>query len=203
MRVYVESNFLLELVLNQQQAWSCVRLLLAAESKVITLVVPAYALVESWDTVDRRKIKWKAWREQHSAQARELNRSPLTSPAGAGLKDADDDLLQVEQGLAERRKLIWERIYQHVELIPIDGRIVAEAARLNSDFGLRFPDAVMLSSVLARLNENPGESLFMNRDAKGFDDPSIAAELARRECKFFRDFDKGTSYISGGLGLAL
>lgn len=54
MRLYVESNFLVELALEQEQSVDCGRLLVLAERGMLELVVPAYAIMESHDAVFRR-----------------------------------------------------------------------------------------------------------------------------------------------------
>lgn len=49
MNVYVESNFVLELALLQEQHASCGELLRLCEEDRIQLVIPAYSLVEPYN----------------------------------------------------------------------------------------------------------------------------------------------------------
>ena len=205
MRVYVESNFLLELVLQQEEADACESLLKLAECGQISLVVPAYALIESWETVDRRKTGWKVLREQafNNRLISEFNRSPLTKAAAAKLKDASDGFLKAEQDLADGKEVVWARVHEHAELIPIDGKIVAAAERDHATFDLDFPDAVMLASVLSHLDANPAAGVFLNRNSNDFDDPAIVAELRRRDCKFFPSFNGGLAHIKRELEIVV
>jgi predicted nucleic acid-binding protein len=53
MRVYVESNFLLELVLEQEQHHACEELLTLAASRTIELALPAFALIEPYESMVR------------------------------------------------------------------------------------------------------------------------------------------------------
>jgi len=53
--VYVESNFVLELALRQEQSASCEKLLDLCEGGRVTLVVPAYSLAEPYETLIRRR----------------------------------------------------------------------------------------------------------------------------------------------------
>ena len=55
MRVYVETNFVLELVLGQEQAQACHEILALAESGLIDLVVPAFSILEPYQRLMRRK----------------------------------------------------------------------------------------------------------------------------------------------------
>jgi hypothetical protein len=52
--VYVESNFVLELALLQEQQASCEELLLLCEGRRIQLVIPACSLAEPYETLTRR-----------------------------------------------------------------------------------------------------------------------------------------------------
>jgi hypothetical protein len=61
MIVYVESNFVLEIALGQEQATSAEALLAFSESRSIELVLPSLTLTEPFSTVthrdcDRRKL---------------------------------------------------------------------------------------------------------------------------------------------------
>lgn len=57
MDVYVESNFVLELALLQEQHESCQELLDLAQVKQITLIVPAFSLAEPYETLIRNNKK--------------------------------------------------------------------------------------------------------------------------------------------------
>ena len=51
MNVYVESNFVLEQALEQEQSESCQRLLSLSAASSIHMVIPAFSLVEPYITV--------------------------------------------------------------------------------------------------------------------------------------------------------
>lgn len=56
MRVYVETNFLLELAFEQEQHVVCEELLRLAEvSPLVHLSIPIFSLYESMDTLQRRR----------------------------------------------------------------------------------------------------------------------------------------------------
>ncbi|ADI64614.1 hypothetical protein [Trichormus azollae] len=60
MGVYVETNFVLELALLQEQQESCQQLLNLAESGRINLILPAFSLTEPYETlICREKIRGK------------------------------------------------------------------------------------------------------------------------------------------------
>ena len=64
MNVYVESNFVLELALAQEQFESCEKILSLCEAGRIRLVVPAFSLAEPNETLARRKKQRKRMKEE-------------------------------------------------------------------------------------------------------------------------------------------
>ena len=75
MRVYVESNFVLELVLEQEQHLACREIVRLAEAGIIELVVPAFGLLEPYMTLHRRH------REQEEERERALGQRECTGRA--------------------------------------------------------------------------------------------------------------------------
>lgn len=57
-RLFVETNFLLELALEQEQTAACEALLGLAEAGAITLSIPAFSVFEARSTIDQRAKKW-------------------------------------------------------------------------------------------------------------------------------------------------
>jgi hypothetical protein len=53
MDVYVESNFVLEVALLQEQHESCEKIIELSEAAKAHLIVPAYSLVEPYETIAR------------------------------------------------------------------------------------------------------------------------------------------------------
>jgi hypothetical protein len=70
MRVYAESNFVLELVLEHEQHQACEELVSLAAVDSLELVLPAFALLEPYQTIVRRRIEGKVstmfWSRAHS-----------------------------------------------------------------------------------------------------------------------------------------
>lgn len=57
MRVYVESNFLLEIALEQEQAEAALLILELADARLITLSIPSFALSEPFSTLAYRRVR--------------------------------------------------------------------------------------------------------------------------------------------------
>jgi len=82
------------------------------------------------------------------------------------------------------------------EVIPLDAHILRLAAHAEGDYELSGQDSIVLASVLSHLEAaRPGESCFLNRNARDFDDPNIRGTLEDLGCKFFARFGLALEYI--------
>ena len=75
MNVFVETNFVLELALDQQESSSCERLLQFAQERAIQLHLPAYSLIEPHETLTRRHLDREALRTRVAAELVQIARS--------------------------------------------------------------------------------------------------------------------------------
>lgn len=64
MRVYAESNFVLEIVLTQEQHAACKDFVTLADRHEVELVLPAFSLFEPYTTLERRRQERHKLREQ-------------------------------------------------------------------------------------------------------------------------------------------
>lgn len=74
MNVFVETNFVLELALEQQESPSCERLLALAAENAIRLLLPAYSFIEPHETLTRRHRDRETLRSQISNELAQLAR---------------------------------------------------------------------------------------------------------------------------------
>ncbi len=61
MRVYVETNFILEMAFRQSENEFCERIIEFAENGQITLAIPSLSIGESYETLYRREKERKAF----------------------------------------------------------------------------------------------------------------------------------------------
>lgn len=100
MTVYVESSFVLEMALGQEQSEAAEAILARAERGEVELAVPSFALSEPFSTVTHRMRSRRRLSNDLSDQVRDLNRSlPHRQDAAAlePLTDLTDLLVQVGQ----------------------------------------------------------------------------------------------------------
>lgn len=197
MIVYVESNFVLELALEQEQHESCRTLLRLCKTGRIRIVIPAFSMAEPHTTLYRRGADR---RQTKAALDRELGQLARTASYSERLKEFGGliDLL-VDSADVERDRLydVLDRVLILSEIIPLDSSILRAAVTLKSSHPLSAPDAIVYASVLNHLAKSGAEkSCFLNRNARDFDEPDLVAELKGRGCRMILSFDDGLKYVA-------
>jgi predicted nucleic acid-binding protein len=204
MNVYVETNFILELALVQEQHERCERLIELCESRRATLVLPSFCIAESYETLVRRAKRRTQMANDLAVELRQLGRSKP-------YKDEIDALenivgLLVRSIEEEDRRLIGvlERVSRIADVIPLGADMISRAAAYRAANKLSPQDSIVCSSVLHHLTSaNAGESCFINRNRRDFDDPDIEESLAKQGCKMLFSFTSGCNYIEHRVNTAL
>ena len=199
MKIYVESNFVLELALQQEQASSCEEILELCEGVDRELVVPAYSLAEPYETLIRRRKERERIQRDLYVELQQLARSATYS----GRLDAFDAVSTLLIGTAEqdaaRLEEVRSQIMGRCTIIPLGRSVLAEAARYQRvhDFGPQ--DAIVYASVVSHLVGIPADerACFLNRNFKDFEDQRVVEELEGYRCKLLPSFDAGFGYIRG------
>jgi hypothetical protein len=196
MTVYVESNFVLEIALLQEQARSCTELLELAKTKQISVVLPAFCIAEPYQTLIRRQRERKSLSDSINTELGQLGRSePYREPA-ATLRDVGQLLIRSIEEERARFQATLEKVLAYASLIPLNAHTLAVAVEAERDHGFSPQDSIVYASVIEHLRgRKDGASCFMNRNSRDFDDPDIVSELDRNGCKMIPRFDAGMSYI--------
>ncbi|HXP84387.1 MAG TPA: PIN domain-containing protein [Bryobacteraceae bacterium] len=202
MNVYVESNFVLEQALEQEQCESCEQLVKVASTGSIRLVIPAFSLAEPHIALQRKGNERSRLSLELQKHLSELGRSKPYREAPGSFSELAAVLIRS----AERERAGLERavdgMLKAAEVIPLDSDIFHRANAFQSALDMSAQDAIVLASVVAHLSETePAESCFLNRNSKDFDDPLVRELLDSFRCKFFARFDDGLSYIKARLRL--
>lgn len=199
MNAYVESNFVLELALVQEQHASCERLLTLCEAGDIRIVVPAYSIVEPYETLLRRHLDRKRLKDTLDRELQQLSRTSGYAHRLSGFEASTALLLDSAAEEIQRLEDVRTRLLACASVIALEASILAIAAQQQARHGLSAKDAIVYASVLSHLGSEAGpQSCFLTRDAD-FDDPDIVEELKAHRCKLIPRFDAGLSYLSASL----
>jgi predicted nucleic acid-binding protein len=196
MRVYVETNFVLELALQQEQHAACEAILEMAEARQVELVLPAYSLVEASTALRRRTIERKGSLDDVNRQLREVARMKGYAPSvEQTTKDMQALLVDAVQKAGARFAQLTRRLHAGSILLPLAARELAKASELETEYGLSYPDVLVLAPVLCDPDIGRAESCFLNRNTKDFDDSVIRGWLKQRRCTLLGGFESGLQYI--------
>jgi predicted nucleic acid-binding protein len=194
-RVYAESNFILELALEQEQHRACQELVRLANDTAIELVVPAFALLEPHHTLVRRRSEGHGLQRQLQDQAKQLARTASIAADVPRLRDAADLVLRADQAAWQRLLDVRTTLLRIARVAIIDSRVLDDALKLTAEIELALPDAVILAAVLVDAAERPAQSIFLNRNTKDFDDPDVKARLRQVSCDLIGGFEGGLARV--------
>jgi len=194
----VETNFILELVLGQEEASACESLLELARSSLV-LYIPAFSIAEATMVVERRRGERREFIENPlQRQLKEANRSAILARFAPTLDQMKAELYRAETDEDNRMKYFRVIESESLQVIPLTARVLIRTAdyQLNGDIG-QFPDALVFASVMTAMNEMP-ETLastpkyFLSRD-KRFASQWCVAELRNVGCGLLSSFTDALS----------
>jgi predicted nucleic acid-binding protein len=200
MNVYVESNFVLEQALEQEQCESCKELIRIASAGSIRLVVPAFSLAEPHIALMRRGNERSRLSAELQKHLSELGRSKTYREVSGNFSDLA--ALLITSAECERAGLqrATDGMLKAAEIIPLDSDVFYQASGIQVAFDMSVQDSIVLASIVSHLAATkPAESCFLNRNTKDFDDPNVREMLDEFGCRFFGRFDDGLHYIEARL----
>lgn len=200
MNVYVESNFVLEQALEQEQSESCQRLLNFSAQGSIQIVIPAFSLAEPYITLMHKGNERSKLGAELQRQLSELGRSKPYRQASSSFNELIALLIRSADSERAGLERAIEGILKTAEVIPLDSDMFYRAAGMPTAFDMSIQDSIVLASVVHHLCETkPIRSCFLNRNTKDFDDPNVREMLEELGCKFFGRFDRGVKFIEAQL----
>jgi predicted nucleic acid-binding protein len=197
MNVYIESNFVLEYALEQDDCDACIEIVNLASHGKLRLLVPAFSLAEPHQAIAAKAKARARLGEDLRKHLSELGRSKPHREIPATFEALAVALAASAQLEREGVRRAVSTMLQAAEIIALDGQILRSAGVVVDEYSLSGQDSIVLASVLSHLEKTePAESCFLNRNTKDFDDPNIRERLEGFRCKFFAKFSAAAAYIS-------
>jgi predicted nucleic acid-binding protein len=151
--VYVESNFVLELALLQEQQASCEEILRLSEAGNIYLVIPAYSIAEPYETLVRRHRQRKRMKAELDVELRQLARTTTYAQQLSGFQNLTALLIDSADEEAKRLEEIRERLLKTGEIIPLEVLTLTDATQYQRMHGLSPQDAIVYAAVPSHLKQ--------------------------------------------------
>lgn len=201
MTIYVESNFVLELVFSQEQHQSCNDILAMCQEGRAHLVLPAYSVAEPYEKLIREKWERKRTKTQLDTTLTQIRRNRSYEEPIVQLEDlANALLIGTSDEEALRLEQLRSRLLSIAEIIPLHTRTLQTATHYQNAYQLSPQDAIIYASVIVHLQAaRPSRSCFLNANVHDFDDPGIIGELNSFNCKLLPKFDAGFGFIRSSI----
>jgi predicted nucleic acid-binding protein len=198
--IYVESNFVLEVALAQEQHESCESILALCAANRAQLLIPAFSIAEPYQTLERRHRQRRQTKRELDSELTQLARTAGYAQSLSGAQSLVDLLIDSTDEEARRLEATRAKLIQTAAILPLDATVLSAATPYQAEYDLSPEDAIVYATVVAHLKTSPSEaSCFLNRNTRDFDDPDLVAELRRLGCKLLPRFDSGYQYILASL----
>ena len=189
--VYVESNFVLEIALRQEQFQAAESVLADADAGRIVLAYPAFSIYEPFSTLTSTARNRLTLTRNLQEQSNQLGRGLGNDEALHQLSAARAGLLEASRVEMEALKATVERLLRSGEQIALDLSIFQSAVLYEDAFGLTPQDATMLACVVSHAGSRSSEEIkiFANKNIKDFGSPDLVEELRRVGCELAFGFE--------------
>lgn len=198
MRIYLETNFVQELVLLQAESDACETILKLCEDGKTDLVVPAFSIVEPSWKLKENKTRREEFRAQLQKDLGQLKRTSGYDSEIQQIKHVDTILSRIIDEEHRRSINVHEQLFKLADFIPLDSDVLTLTTESGPLFPLfkRYTDLVVCASVIRHLDQFPEpHSYFLNKDKADFFDPIVEKEFVDRNCVIVSSFTKGLNLV--------
>ncbi|MGA7731324.1 MAG: PIN domain-containing protein [Chloroflexia bacterium] len=198
MIVYVESNFVLQLALEQEERTAAETIFEYGLQDKIKLIVPAFALSEPFSTLAYRSNDWGRIGQSLSGQVQtQLARSQSRHQIVKAISELITGLTAISQEDNYRLQAIIQHLIQFAGIIPLNIDIFRDALAYSARYNLSLQDAIIYASIVSDLQSRgqDEEKCFVSANSKDFNNAGIKGELAAHSCRYIARFEQALSYI--------
>lgn len=198
MIVYVESKFVLEVALEQEQFPAADAILKLAESGKIAIAFPSFALSEPFATVMHRNRERVELHNRLTVSFGQLRRS---EPHKQTINELQPLLVILKNAANREFDLLHStvaRLLKTGKSIELDEACLAQALNYQVLFGFKPQDSIIYSTVIADMQRKASTEAkcFLSRDKLAFStNPGIKPELATYNCRYIGNFAQGLDFI--------
>jgi hypothetical protein len=207
MIVVVETNFVLEIVINQAEAGECMKILERGHANGLVLAIPSYSIAEAMLKIERRRSERHDVLKSLQPHIRELRRATPLAAYASLITQLSDELLNAEASEATRLRAFIRGSMLAMEVIPLSSSLLLSGSDLSSEPEdeedeekevLSASDAIVCASVLdflkSRQSVGVEETCFVTRD-RDFDTYNLRPALQQFGCRLIFSFADALRFI--------
>lgn len=196
MNLYVESNFVLELVFEQEQTVVC-RDLLSLHGTKVTICIPGFSLLEPQYALygqrdEREKLATAVLREADRLEKSEQYRRGLFTP----VREIGADFARLNELYENSYNQLVRRLANEVKVLPLTPQVITLSSELTERGSFSRFDSVILASILVDLASTaPLHSCFVTKDEIFARRASRLPELLAAKCTVKDKFADAYQYL--------
>lgn len=202
MIVYVESKFVVEIALEQEQLLAAEALLALAETKKMKIAFPNFILSEAFERVMRERRERNALYNSLEKSLKDLQRSEPHKNIMLDMEPVFRTLKEAHFRQLDRLHSTFEKLFSIGECISVDATCFRSALGYQQYLNLGPQDSIIYAAIITNLQQTSSDEkkCFLSRDRKAFDkDQTIKAELDHYNCRYSGSFLQGFEYIQSTL----
>lgn len=202
MNVYIDSNFVLEITLEQEQFAAASNIHMLAQMGRIQLVCPTLCIAEPLARLTQRRQERRVLRDDLKEHAKQLSRTGSHHEDVQKMEGVQDFLKNLDDLEAAKMRQFLISLLRHCRVLAIDEQVLSHTWLIQEDYDLEIQDALIAASVLIDLDRQgaPGshsESIFVSRDSRAF--AALKERLKPYNCSYIAKFTDAFSRINAKL----
>jgi len=197
---YVETNFILEIVYQQEQHDSCEALIGFGEKNAITLAVPAFALAEARLSFRQKAKGRRGFHEHLIREISELTRSKPFAALSIALNPLTTAIVKSIQDESDRLDATTLKLLEVCKVLPTTPAAIRRSLECERRVDLSSQDALVYASILEDRASTAAEAaVFLNRNSRDFLNPTIDVELKDLGCDLIPSFEHGLAAVRAAI----
>lgn len=197
MIVFVESNFILEIALGQEQSEAAGRILELAERDSFDLAFPAFSVGEPFATLTQRRRRADKLTHELSDYLKDVGRSRPHREDVEQVSPTPEVLAR----FAEREsEMLWgamHRLLSNGMSLATDLDVFEAARGYQASHALSAQDSIVHASIIKhlRLHQATSPHMFVNKNWREFRTVNVVNELTGLRCRLVDRFDEAVALL--------
>jgi predicted nucleic acid-binding protein len=195
-QIYIETNFIMELALEQSGHKSCEEIIQLCKRQSFSIVLPVFCIAECYGCATRRqKERFKIAEEVVKELDRVFQSQRYEEEKSLSSNVRKLLLMSMETEKAGLHESL-RKVLGISETIPLDYETIKYAKECEASMDLDPQDAIVYSSIIKHLKMSRiAGNIMINKNRRHFGSFEITSELGSLGCKLFFDFAKARDYL--------
>jgi len=199
MKLYVESNFLVEIIESQSEANACRQLMSFCENGSLPFSIPQFCLFEVVEKIHRLNSDSGEFYKKLNQHLKMLENNSSVSFSAKEMREKIGFLETVKSTRDDELQRISQWFIDHSEILHGSNNFISNGFTARANYDLKIEDAIIFSIIRENLNEGKNSSIFVSKDRKGFDSLDIITAIQEKGCQIVFGFGNALNLVKNKL----